>query len=68
MRGLTRAVFVHLGEEKAEWRTGENLIFVFNSQKRIIEKTTGLFSNLCSEMQRISAKDLLVRHKKNVFT
>lgn len=69
MRGAIRAGFVHLGEEKTKWRMGGNLIFVFNYPKEDYkENRTRLFSNFCSEMQGISAKDILVRHKKNVFT
>lgn len=69
MRGTMRAGFFHLGEEKVKWRTGRNLIFVFNYPKEDYrENKTRLFSNLCSETQWISAKDVLVRNKKNVFT
>lgn len=69
MRGAMRAGFVHLGEEKAKRKTGGNVGFVFNyPNKDYRENRTRCFSNLCSEMQWISAKDILVRHKKNVFT
>lgn len=33
MRGALRAGFVHLGEEKAKWRMGGNLLLAFNYAK-----------------------------------
>lgn len=68
MPGAMRVEFVRFGEEKAKGRAAGNLAFVFSYLKDDYrENKVRLFSNLHSEMRWISATDILVRQKKNVF-